>query len=55
MMLFQLHQTHLLLDGRRPAHPVVRDARARRSAIRRRLRELLRVPARRIGVGVRHA
>ena len=54
-MLHQLHLTYLLLDGRQPARPVVRDARARRSAIRRRLRELLRVPARRIPIGVSHA
>jgi len=55
MLLQQCHQTYLLLDERQPARSLVRHARARRSAIRRRLRELLRVPARRIGVGVRHA
>jgi hypothetical protein len=55
MILHQCHQTYLLLDVRRPARPLVRDARARRSAIRRRLRALLRVPARRIPVGVSHA
>jgi hypothetical protein len=54
-MLHQLHQTYLLLDGRQPARPLVRDARARRSAIRRRLRALLRVPMRRIPAGVSHA
>ena len=55
MMLHQLHQSYLLLDVHRPARPLVREARARRSAIRRRLRALLRVPARRMPVGVSHA
>ena len=55
MTLQQLHQTCLLLDAHQPARPVVREARARRSSIRRRLRELLRVPARRGPMGVSHA
>ena len=55
MMFHQLHQTYLLLESRPPARPVVREARARRSAIRRRLRELLRVPALRTPMGVSHA
>ena len=55
MMLQQCHQTYLLLDVRRPARPLVREARARRSAIRRRLRALLRIPARRMPMGVSHA
>ena len=55
MLLQQCHQTYLLLDVRRPARPLVREARARRSAIRRRLRALLRVPARRMPMGVSHA
>jgi hypothetical protein len=55
MMLQQLHQTYLLLDGRQPPRPLVREARARRSAIRRRLRGLLRVPALRVPAGVSHA
>jgi hypothetical protein len=55
-MLHQLHRTYLLLDGRQPARTRVRDARARRWAIRRRLlRELLRAPARRTPVGWLHA
>jgi hypothetical protein len=55
MMLHQLHQTYLLLDAPQPARPAMREARGRRSAIRRRLRELMRVPARRAPVGVSHA
>ena len=55
MMVHQLHQSYLLLDAPQPARPVVREARARRSAIRRRLRGLLRVPARRSPLGVSHA
>ena len=55
MLLPQLHQTYLLLDARPPERAVVREARARRSSIRRRLRELLRVPAHRGPMGVSHA
>ena len=55
MMLHQLHQSYLLLDAHQPARPVVRAARGRRSAIRRRLRDLLRVPANRGPMGVSHA
>jgi len=55
MMLHQLHQTYLLLDAHQPTRPVVREARGRRSSIRRRLRELLRVPARSGPMGVSHA
>jgi hypothetical protein len=55
MMSHQLHQSYLLLDAPRPARSVMREARARRSSIRRRLRELLRVPARRGPMGVSHA
>jgi hypothetical protein len=55
MLLPQLHQTYLLLDARPPERAVVREARARRSAVRRRLRGLLRVPARRTPLGVSHA
>ena len=55
MILHQLHQTYLLLDAHQPASPVVREARTRRSSIRRRLRELLRVPANRSPMGVSHA
>jgi hypothetical protein len=54
-MLHQLHHTYLLLDGHQPARAQVRDARARRWAIRRRLRELLRAPARPMRAGVHHA
>jgi hypothetical protein len=55
MLLQQLNQTYLLLDARPPQRPAAREARARRSAIRRRLRGLLRVPARRSPLGVSHA
>ena len=53
-MLHQLHHTFLLLDERRPARTQVLAARGRRSAIRRRLRELLRAPMR-FPLGVHHA
>ncbi|HEX5897976.1 MAG TPA: hypothetical protein VFY32_01165 [Solirubrobacteraceae bacterium] len=55
MLLHQLHQTYLLLDGPQPARARVLEARARRWAImRRRLRDLLRAPAGRIPAGVHH-
>ena len=54
-MLHQRHQTYLLLDGPQRARTQVLQARARRSAFRRRLRELLRAPALRIPTGVHYA
>jgi hypothetical protein len=55
-MLHQLNHTYLLFDGRQSARTGVREARARRWAIRRRLlRELLRAPAHRAPLGVHHA
>ena len=54
-MLLQPHQTFLPFDGQQPAHTPMRAARARRRAIRRRLRELLRAPVLRIPMGVHHA
>jgi hypothetical protein len=67
-MLHLPHHTYLLLERCQPAparvallercQPAparVREARARRWAIRRRLRELLRVPALRSPLGVHHA
>jgi hypothetical protein len=54
-MLHQLHHTYLLLDGRQRARTQVLEARARRWAFRRRLRELLRAPALRFPTGVHHA
>jgi hypothetical protein len=53
-MSHQPHHTFLLFDGQ-PAPTPVRAARARRRAIRRLLRELLRVPALRVPMGVHHA
>jgi len=53
-MLHQLHQSHLIL-GPQPARASVREARGRRSTLRRRLRGLLRAPAFRLPLGVHHA
>ena len=53
-MLHQLHQTYLLL-GHQPARTPVREARGRRSTLRRRLRGLLRAPAFRLPLGAHHA
>jgi hypothetical protein len=56
MLMQQLHQTYLLLDGRQRARTRMLDARARRWAIRRRrLRELLFAPGPRIPAGGHHA
>jgi hypothetical protein len=54
-MLHLPHHTYLLLDRCEPARVQVRQARGRRWAIRRRLRELLGVPALRAPLGVPHA
>jgi hypothetical protein len=54
-MSHQSHHTHLPFNGRQPARMPMRAARARRWAIRRRLRELLRAPALRVPMGVHHA
>ena len=54
-MLHLPHHTYLLLERCQPAGVRVREARARRWAIRRRLRALLGVPALRAPMGVHYA
>ena len=49
-----LHHTYLIF-GQQPARTPVREARGRRSTLRRRLRGLLRAPAFRLPLGVHHA
>ena len=53
-MLHQLHQTYLILE-QQPVRTPVREARARRITLRRRLRGLLRAPAFRLPLGAHHA
>jgi hypothetical protein len=53
-MRHQLHQTYLLLGHESTGTPV-RETRARRITLRRRLRGLLRAPAYRLPMGVQHA
>jgi hypothetical protein len=53
-MLHQCHQTNLLLCHESARTPV-RETRARRITLRRRLRGLLRAPAYRLPMGVQHA
>jgi hypothetical protein len=53
-MLHQLHPTYLLL-GHGSARTPLRETRARRITLRRRLRGLLRAPAYRLPIGVQHA
>jgi hypothetical protein len=54
-MLHLPHHTYALLDRCQPAGAQVRHARGRRWAIRRRLRELLGVPALRSPMGLHYA